>query len=62
MLNNFHAQKNLTIINLSQACTQAIAKLAERTMQLQCNIQDGQVWLMNNQESVLIEQEVLKNN
>ncbi len=56
----FSRSKNLTVINLSQTCTQAIAKLAERTMQLQCNIQDGQVWLMNNQDSVLIEQEVLK--
>jgi uncharacterized protein YaeQ len=52
--------KNLTIINLSQHCTQAIAQLAERTMQLQCNIQDGQVWLMNHQDSVLIEQHILK--
>lgn len=52
--------KNLTVINLSQPCTQAIAKMAERTMQLQCNIQDGQVWLMNQHDSVLIEQEVFK--
>lgn len=55
----FSRCKNLTIIHLSQACTQAIAKLAERTMQLQCNIQDGQVWLMNHQDSVMIEQEIL---
>ncbi len=54
--------KNLTIINLSQQCTQAIAQLAERTMQLQCNIQDGQVWLMNHQDTVLIEQHILKSN
>lgn len=58
----FSRSKNLTIINLSQNCTQAIAKLSERTMQLQCNIQDGQVWLMNHQDSVLIEQEMLKGN
>jgi uncharacterized protein YaeQ len=52
--------KNLTVINLSQACTQGMEKLVERTMQLQCNVQDGQVWLMNNEDSILIEQEVWK--
>ncbi len=52
--------KNLTVINLSQACTQGMEKLVERTMQLQCNVQDGQVWLMNNQDNILIEQVVLK--
>ncbi len=57
---SFLRLKNLTVVNLSQTCTQAIAKLAERNMQLQCNIQDGQAWLMSNQDSVMIEQEVLK--
>ena len=52
--------KNLTVINLSQACTQGMEKLVERTMQLQCNVQDGQVWLMNNEDSILIEQVVWK--
>jgi uncharacterized protein YaeQ len=51
---------NLSVVSLSQTCTQAMVKLVERTMQLQCNIQDGQVWLMNNQDSVLIEQSILK--
>lgn len=56
----FSRLKNLRVINLSQLCTQAIAKMAKRTMQLQCNIQDGQAWLMNNEDNVMIEQEVLK--
>jgi uncharacterized protein YaeQ len=56
----FTRLKNLSVINLSQTSTQEIASLAERTMQLQCNIQDGQVWLMNDKHSVLIEQEMLK--
>jgi uncharacterized protein YaeQ len=56
----FTRLKNLTVINLSRACTQGMEKLVERTMQLQCNVQDGQVWLMNNQDSILIEQAVLK--
>ena len=56
----FARLKNLTVINLPQENTQAIANLAERTMQLQCNIQDGQVWLMNDKESIIIERNILK--
>lgn len=52
--------KNLSVISLSQNCTHGLANLAERTMQLQCNIQDGQAWLMNDQDSIIIESEVLK--
>lgn len=53
-------QKNLTIINLAQESTRAIAALAQRTMQLQCTIQDGQVWLSDGNDSVTVESEVLK--
>ena len=56
----FERQKNLSIINLPQSGTRAIAALAQRTMQLQCTIQDGQVWLGDGRESVIVEREVLK--
>ncbi|MDD2686235.1 MAG: YaeQ family protein [Gallionella sp.] len=56
----FERQKNLSIINLPQSSTRAIAALAQRTMQLQCTIQDGQVWLGDGRESVIVEREVLK--
>lgn len=56
----FERQKNLTVINLPQSSTRAIAALAQRTMQLQCTIQDGQVWLGDGNESVMIEREILK--
>lgn len=56
----FERQKNLTIINLSQSSTRALATLAQRTMQLQCTIQDGQVWLSDGKESVEIESTLLK--
>lgn len=56
----FARQKNLTIINLPQPDTQALAKLAQRTMDLQCTIQDGQVWLGDGNESVEVERVVLK--
>ncbi len=37
--------RNLSVIGVPVATTQALAKLARRTMQLQCTIQDGHVWL-----------------
>ena len=56
----FERLTNLTVINLPSESTRAIAKLAQRTMQLQCTIQDGQVWLSDGKESVQVEQVRLK--
>ena len=56
----FERQKNLAIINLPVASTQALAKLAQRTMDLQCTIQDGQVWLSDGAASVQVERTLLK--
>ncbi|MBI3901367.1 MAG: YaeQ family protein [Nitrosomonadales bacterium] len=56
----FERQKNLSIINLPTESTRAIAALTQRTMQMQCTIQDGQVWLSDGKESVMVEREVLK--
>lgn len=56
----FERQKNLAIFNLPQECTQALAKLAQRTMNLQCTIQDGQAWLSDGEASVQVERVVLK--
>jgi uncharacterized protein YaeQ len=36
---------NLTVLNLPAEATQALAGLATRSMDLQCTIQDGQLWL-----------------
>jgi uncharacterized protein YaeQ len=57
---HFARLKNLTIINLPVESTQAMAKLAQRTMALQCTIQDGQVWLSDGDASVQVEQVTLK--
>lgn len=57
---HFERQKNLAIINLPVESTQALAKLAQRTMDLQCTIQDGQVWLSNGDTSVQVERMTLK--
>ncbi|MFM9836026.1 MAG: YaeQ family protein, partial [Methylophilaceae bacterium] len=43
----FERQRNLTVISIAQASSQGIASLAQRNMQLQCNIQEGQIWLMD---------------
>lgn len=56
----FERLKNLTIINIPQESTRAIAAMAQKNMQLQCNIQEGQVWLMDEKETVTIECVVLK--
>ncbi len=52
-------QTNLTVINLPPAASQALTALANRTMRLQCTIQDGQVWLTDGQETVHLEPVVL---
>jgi len=36
--------RNLTVINIPQVQSKALAQIAERTMQLQCSIQEGQAW------------------
>ena len=56
----FERLKNLTVINLPSESTRAMVKLAQRTMQLQCTIQDGQVWLGDGNESVMVERVELK--
>lgn len=56
----FERQKNLSIINLPVESTQALAKLAQRTMELQCTVQDGQIWLSDGADSVQIDRIWLK--
>ncbi len=56
----FERQKNLVIFGLPVESTQALSGLAQRTMDLQCTIQDGQVWLSNGAESVQVERVMMK--
>jgi uncharacterized protein YaeQ len=37
--------KNLTVLEIPAAASQALARLVNRTMQLQCMVQDGHAWL-----------------
>jgi uncharacterized protein YaeQ len=47
--------KNVSVFNIPAAASQALAGLAQRTMQLQCTIQDRHVWIDNGTSSVEIE-------
>ncbi|HEY5801228.1 MAG TPA: YaeQ family protein [Burkholderiaceae bacterium] len=47
--------RNVTVYQLDPGCSQQLAGLAERNMQLQCTIQDGQIWFNGGTESVLID-------
>lgn len=44
--------RNLTVASLPSATTRELVRLAQRTMQLQCTIQDGHVWLGDNEGAV----------
>ena len=60
LANKVERAKNLTVVNLQSEATEQLAKMAQRTMQLQCTIQDGQIWLTDGVETVLIEREIFK--
>ena len=60
LANKVDRAKNLSVINLQSEATEQLAKMAQRTMQLQCTIQDGQIWLTDGAETVLIERETFK--
>lgn len=52
--------KNLGIVNLPVEATQQLAALAQRTMNLQCTIQEGQVWFSAGEETLQLEPVVLQ--
>ena len=52
---NLERLKNLTVMNLPLDTSRALAKLAQRNMQLQCRIQEGQIWVADKDNTVEIE-------
>jgi uncharacterized protein YaeQ len=52
--------RNLTVMRISLAASQALAKLARRNMQLHCTVQEGQVWLADENDSVQVELTTIK--
>lgn len=57
---NLERAKNLTVMNLPPDTSQALAKLAQTKMQLHCTIQDGEIWLANDNDRVQIELATVK--
>ncbi|MCK9420404.1 MAG: YaeQ family protein [Nitrospirae bacterium] len=50
--NSLERLRNLAVINLPAGAPAALARLAKRSMKLQFTIQDGQVWVTDDQETV----------
>jgi uncharacterized protein YaeQ len=53
--------KNLTVINLPKEATDEFAPMVKRTMQLQISIQDGQIWVSDEQNAATIVPEIWLN-
>jgi uncharacterized protein YaeQ len=46
---------NLTVLSLTAENSRSLARLAQRTMSLQCTVQEEQVWIGNLDETVQVE-------
>lgn len=58
--NKLERAKNLTVINIPAEASSQLEALASRNMQLQCTIQDGQIYLTDSVSTVLIERQDFK--
>ena len=52
--------KNLVVWRVPTSASEALRKLAARTMRLQCTIQEGQLWFSNTEEALQMELAALK--
>lgn len=52
--------KNLQVMNIPAPSSQELAALAQRSMRLQCTIQEGQLWFTGGDAAVHLEPAVLK--
>jgi len=52
--------KNLTVWRVPAAASESVARLAERAMQLQCTVQEGQVWFSNATATIQMEMAELR--
>jgi len=52
---------NLTVMNLPLDGSRALTALAQPNMQLQCTVQEGQIWMADGEKNAHIELTVLKN-
>ena len=58
--NKIERAKNVSVINIPAEISAQLEKMALRSMALQCTIQDGQVWLTDGTDTVLVEREALR--
>lgn len=58
--NRVERARNLTVVNVAPSVSMALAAFAQRSMQLQCTIQDGQIWITSNNETVQVDLTVLQ--
>jgi len=59
MAGRLSKHKNLNVIALPQESTKSMSKLAQRSMTLQCTVQDGQIWIGDSENNLLVEPEIL---
>lgn len=52
--------RNLGVYVLAPETSQALAGMAKRSMQLQCTIEDGEIWMRDETEAVAVKLEVLR--
>lgn len=57
---NLERIRNLTILNLPPDTSLALAKLTQPKMQLHCTIQDGEIWLADDNDRMQIDLTTLK--
>lgn len=52
--------RNLSVVNLSVANSDELEAMVDRNIELQCTLQDGQIWLSNNAVTLAIEKQIWK--
>ena len=60
LANKVDRAKNVSVVNIDAESSAQLEKMAQRSMQLQCTIQDGQIWLTDGTTTVEILREVWK--
>ena len=59
MASRLSKHKNLSVVALPQETTKELAKIAQRTMTLHLNVQDGQIWMGDPEKNILVEPEAV---
>ena len=58
--NKIDRARNVSVVNIPAEASAGLEKMAQRSMQLQCTIQDGQIWLTDGSETVEVPRETWK--